>query len=84
MEKVEGQSEVVIQPKRLRYEDKILQLLHERGNIHYSDLMVYLGVSYVTAISYAKAIANKYPNNIEYRRGKLILRLPLFPIGEKR
>jgi len=52
---------------------KIISMIAEKGEVHYSDIAVGLGVSIPTAHRYAIIFSKMYSKNVKYERGRLIL-----------
>lgn len=56
---------------------KMLRLLSEKKQIHYSELAQVCNIALPTASQYAIRLAGKYADNISYYRGRLELKKPL-------
>jgi len=54
-------------------EERLLEMIIEEGILHYSEVAARLDVSIVTAHRYCMKLAQKYPDNLIFRRGELIL-----------
>ena len=50
----------------------VVEIARERGEVHYTSLAFFLGVSAQYASQIARAAADLYPNELVYRRGTLV------------
>jgi len=59
-------------------ENRIIELITEKGVLDYADIAVSLNVALPTASQYCRRITKQYPENLEYDNGTLILKKPFF------
>lgn len=58
-------------------ESDFLDFLAEKKHVTYTDVSVKFNIAPSTSAQYCRRLASKYPDNISYSRGHLILQKPL-------